>query len=195
MAGVKSVAVPVACTLAVCALIAAALAALVPGVGGFRVALVNSVCIGMTAHLLIRGGWHLFWHGDEPPALGMTVLCVASVLIAIWVGGHAAAALLGESADWLSGDAGGVRIAALLATIGGTASVTGVIWLRQYLAALRLQAQLDDRFRRIHRSTIVNMDHVEAAGRDDTGRLRLCLRSRPERLLVSRVHADLFRPM
>lgn len=58
-----------------------------------------------------------------------------------------------------------------------------------------LAPQLDDRFRRIHRGTIVNMDHVEAAVRDDTGRLRLCLRSRPERLLVSRVHADLFRPM
>lgn len=58
-----------------------------------------------------------------------------------------------------------------------------------------LAPQLDERFRRIHRSTIVNMDHVEAAVRDDTGRLRLCLRSRPERLLVSRVHADLFRPM
>lgn len=58
-----------------------------------------------------------------------------------------------------------------------------------------LAPQLDDRFRRIHRGTIVNMDHVEAAVRDDSGRLRLSLRSRPERLLVSRVHADLFRPM
>lgn len=65
--------------------------------------------------------------------------------------------------------------------------------LRTSLSALA--PQLDDRFRRIHRSTIVNMDHVEVAVRDDTGRLRLCLRSRPERLLVSRVHADLFRPM
>lgn len=143
MAGVRSLAVAVACTLGVCILIAAVLAALVPGVGGFGAALVNSVCIGLTAHLLIQGGWHLFWHGDEPPALGMTLLCVGSVLVAIWVGGHTAAMLLGDSADWLSGDTGGVRIAALLATIGGTASMTGVIWLRQYLAALRLQAQLE----------------------------------------------------
>lgn len=58
-----------------------------------------------------------------------------------------------------------------------------------------LAPQLDDRFRRIHRATIVNMDHVQAAVRDDSGRLRLSLHSRPERLLVSRVHADLFRPM
>lgn len=58
-----------------------------------------------------------------------------------------------------------------------------------------LAQQLDDRFRRIHRGTIVNMDHVEAALRDDTGKLRLSLRSRPERLLVSRLHTDLFRPM
>jgi hypothetical protein len=139
----RSVAVAVACTLAVCVLIAAALAALVPGVGGFRVALVNSLCIGMTAHLLIHGGWHLFWHGDEPPVAGMMLLCVASVLAAIWVGGQAAAALLGEPADWLSGDAGGIRVAALLATIGGTTTMTGVIWLRQYLTALRLRAQLE----------------------------------------------------
>jgi len=142
MAGVKSFVAAVAGTLAVCVLIAAALAALVPDMGGFRVALVNSVCIGMTAHLLIHGGWHLFWQGKEPPVLGMTVLCVASMLIAIWVGGHAAATLLGDSADWLSSDAGGIRIASLLATIGGTASMTGMIWLRQYLASLRLQAQL-----------------------------------------------------
>nr|MBF0683620.1 response regulator transcription factor [Pseudomonas sp.] len=58
-----------------------------------------------------------------------------------------------------------------------------------------LAPQLDDRFRRIHRSTIVNMDHVEAAVRDDAGRLRLCLRARAERLLVSRLHTDIFRPM
>jgi len=143
MAGVRSLVVAVACTLAICTLIAAVLAALVPDVGGFGAALVNSVCIGLTAHLLIHSGWRLFWHGDEPPALGMALLCIVSVLVAIWVGGHVAAVLLDDSADWLSGDAGGVRIASLLATIGGTASMTGVMWLRQYLAALRLQAQLE----------------------------------------------------
>jgi len=58
-----------------------------------------------------------------------------------------------------------------------------------------LAPQLDERFRRIHRATLVNMDHVEAAVRDESGRLRLSLRTRPERLLVSRVHADIFRPM
>lgn len=139
----KSVSMAVAGTLAACVLIATVLGVMVPDMGGFRVALVNSLCIGMTAHLLIHGGWHFFWHGKEPPVLGMTVLCVASMLFALWAGGHAAAALLGDSAEWLSGDAGGIRIAALLATIGGTGSMTGVIWLRQYMAALRLQAQLE----------------------------------------------------
>nr|MBF0683621.1 histidine kinase [Pseudomonas sp.] len=143
MAGLRSFALATAGTLAVCTLIAAGLAALVPAVGGFHAALVNSVCIGMIAHMLIHGGWRWLWHGGEPPALGMTLLCVASVLVAIWLGAHAAAVILGKPAAWLSSNAGGVRIAALLATIGGTTSVAGVIWLRQYLAALRLRAQLE----------------------------------------------------
>jgi len=59
-----------------------------------------------------------------------------------------------------------------------------------------LQAQLPPgRFQQIHRSTVVNMDEVAAATRDDAGRLSLSLRNRPERLPVSRIYADLFRQM
>ena len=59
-----------------------------------------------------------------------------------------------------------------------------------------LQAQLPPgRFQQIHRGTVVNMDEVTAATRDDAGRLSLTLRSRPERLPVSRIYADLFRQM
>jgi DNA-binding LytR/AlgR family response regulator len=56
--------------------------------------------------------------------------------------------------------------------------------------------QLDPaQFWQIHRGTVVNIDHVSAAVRDDSGRLRLTLRGRTETLPVSRVYAHLFRQM
>jgi DNA-binding LytR/AlgR family response regulator len=59
-----------------------------------------------------------------------------------------------------------------------------------------LLAQLPpERFRQIHRGTVVNMAEVAAAVRDDAGRLALRLKQRKESLAVSRVYADLFRQM
>jgi DNA-binding LytR/AlgR family response regulator len=58
-----------------------------------------------------------------------------------------------------------------------------------------VQAFLPGRFQQIHRSTVANMDEVAATTRDDTGRLSLSLRNRPERLPVSHIYADLFRQM
>ena len=59
-----------------------------------------------------------------------------------------------------------------------------------------LLAQLpQDRFRQIHRGTVVNMAEVVAAVRDDTGRLSLRLKQRKEALPVSRVFAEQFRQM
>ena len=59
-----------------------------------------------------------------------------------------------------------------------------------------LLAQLPrDRFRQIHRGTVVNLAEVAAAVRDDTGRLSLRLKRRKETLPVSRVFAELFRQM
>lgn len=52
-----------------------------------------------------------------------------------------------------------------------------------------------DRFVQIHRSTVVNLDHVRAAVRDDSGRVLLDLNGRPERLLVSRLYSPLFKAM
>lgn len=51
-----------------------------------------------------------------------------------------------------------------------------------------------DRFRQIHRGTIVNLAEVAAATRDESGRLSVRLKHRKESLPVSRVFADLFRP-
>jgi DNA-binding LytR/AlgR family response regulator len=59
-----------------------------------------------------------------------------------------------------------------------------------------LLPQLDpDQFWQIHRGTVVNLRHVQAALRDDAGKLTLRLRERPEQLAVSRVFAHLFRQM
>jgi DNA-binding LytR/AlgR family response regulator len=52
-----------------------------------------------------------------------------------------------------------------------------------------------DRFRQIHRGTVVNLAEVAAAVRDDTGRVSLRLKQRKETLAVSRVYAELFRQM
>jgi DNA-binding LytR/AlgR family response regulator len=59
-----------------------------------------------------------------------------------------------------------------------------------------LAAQLPPaRFRQIHRGTIVNVDEIAAAVRDESGRLSLTLRQRRETLAVSRVYAEQFKAM
>jgi DNA-binding LytR/AlgR family response regulator len=58
-----------------------------------------------------------------------------------------------------------------------------------------LGPQLPEGFQQVHRGTIVNLRHVAAAVRDETGRVTLRLRDRKETLAVSRVYADLFRAM
>ncbi len=64
------------------------------------------------------------------------------------------------------------------------------------LALRELLPQLPEgRFAQVHRGTIVNLAAVEAAVRDETGRLSLKLRERKEMLPVSRVYAELFRQM
>ena len=63
-------------------------------------------------------------------------------------------------------------------------------------ALKELLAQLpQDRFRQIHRGTVVNLAEVAAAVRDDSGRYSLRLKQRKETLAVSRVFADQFRQM
>ena len=50
-------------------------------------------------------------------------------------------------------------------------------------------------FRQVHRGTIVNMHAVASAHRDDQGRVTLKLKGRDGTVPVSRVFADLFKPM
>jgi len=64
-------------------------------------------------------------------------------------------------------------------------------------ASLRdLIAQLPpERFRQIHRGTVVNLDEIAAAVRDEAGRISIALKGRKEKLAVSRVFAHLFKQM
>ncbi len=67
-------------------------------------------------------------------------------------------------------------------------------WVR---APLReLLPQLDpERFWQVHRSTVVHIDAVARAARQENGTVLLELRQRPERLTVSRVHAGRFKAL
>ena len=70
---------------------------------------------------------------------------------------------------------------------------------QEYLVRISLREllpQLDtDRFWQVHRGHIVHVDAIERVQRDDTGKLTLRLRRRPERLAVSRMYGHLFRAM
>jgi DNA-binding LytR/AlgR family response regulator len=67
-------------------------------------------------------------------------------------------------------------------------------WVR--MALKELLPQLDpDRFWQVHRSTVVHVDAVLRAHRQENGQVLLELRARPERLTVSRVHAGRFKAL
>lgn len=67
-------------------------------------------------------------------------------------------------------------------------------WVRVSLR--ELLPQLDaERFWQVHRSTVVHIDAVARALRQENGTVQLTLRSRPEKLTVSRVHAIRFKAL
>ena len=64
------------------------------------------------------------------------------------------------------------------------------------MAIREQQAQLDPaRFWQIHRSTIVRVDAIDRASRDDSGRVTLTLKHLQQRLTVSKPYTHLFRQM
>ncbi len=70
---------------------------------------------------------------------------------------------------------------------------------QEYLVRISLREllpQLDpQRFWQVHRGHIVHADAIERVHRDETGKLTLRLRRRPERLAVSRMYGHLFKAM
>ena len=69
----------------------------------------------------------------------------------------------------------------------------------EYLIRIPLKdllPQLDGgRFWQVHRGTVVRSDVIEQVTRDESGKLHLQLRGRPERLPVSRLYAHLFKAL
>ena len=64
------------------------------------------------------------------------------------------------------------------------------------VAISELEAQLDPAlFTRIHRSTLINLQHVHATRRDDTGRLFVRMKNHTRELPVSRAYHDVFARM
>jgi DNA-binding LytR/AlgR family response regulator len=70
---------------------------------------------------------------------------------------------------------------------------------REYLirTSLReLMPRLDaSRFWQIHRGTVVRADAIASAQRDESGKVTLSLQGRPDKLVVSRLYAHLFKAM
>ncbi|PIM54136.1 DNA-binding response regulator [Roseateles chitinivorans] len=70
---------------------------------------------------------------------------------------------------------------------------------QEYLVRVSLREllpQLDpQRFWQVHRGHIVHVDAIDRVHRDDTGKLTLRLRHRPERLAVSRMYGHLFKAL
>lgn len=61
---------------------------------------------------------------------------------------------------------------------------------------LELSAQLDpERFWQVHRGTLINVDHLQSARRDDNARLFLKMRGHDRELPVSRAYLHLFKAM
>jgi DNA-binding LytR/AlgR family response regulator len=123
--------------------------------------------------------------------------------------------VIGAEAAGAGADPGDARLNIIRAAVGNTVRMIAVEEVCYFQAADKytsvvtrdaevlirtplkeLLAQLpQDRFRQIHRSTVVNLAEVSAAVRDDAGRLSLRLRQRKETLPVSRVYAEQFRQM
>lgn len=70
---------------------------------------------------------------------------------------------------------------------------------REYLIRTPLKEMVQkldmNRFWQVHRSAIVNIDEIASVNRDDTGHQVISLKSRPEKLIVSRIYAHLFKAM
>jgi len=70
---------------------------------------------------------------------------------------------------------------------------------REYLIRIALRELLPrldpGRFWQIHRGTVVRADAIASAEREDSGRVTLRLQGRPEKLVVSRLHAPRFKAM
>jgi DNA-binding LytR/AlgR family response regulator len=123
--------------------------------------------------------------------------------------------LLGAHPDAAQGTAGAPRLEVIQASVGNTVhmvAVEDVLYFeaadkyvrvvtaqREHLIRISLRElipQLDpQQFWQVHRGLVVRARAISSATRDESGKVTLVLRDRPERLTASRLYAHLFKGM
>ncbi|MBV1776586.1 LytTR family DNA-binding domain-containing protein [Burkholderiaceae bacterium DAT-1] len=117
--------------------------------------------------------------------------------------GHAAPLLSSPKLSWIRASIGqDIHMVAVedVCYFQSTDKYTSVITAdSEYLIRTplkELMEQLDpDFFWQVHRSTVINVREIREAKRDATGKVTLFLRSRAEKIAVSRAYSHLFRQM
>ena len=93
----------------------------------------------------------------------------------------------------------GVQTCALPISSAADKYVRVVTAQRDYLIRTSLREllpQLDaQQFWQVHRGTVVRADAIATAVRDDTGKVALTLRGHADKLVASRLYAQLFKAM
>lgn len=97
-----------------------------------------SQCIGLSVAAIVLGGRHLLWPGRPPHPAGMVALAVAGTVAGFLVGHRLGAWVLGMPPD--HGRWQAARVPALVTTVLATVAATAFLWMRERMAALRLQA-------------------------------------------------------
>lgn len=139
-------------------------------------------------------------NSGDAPALGAAVEQLRALLAAPGLGAAAPAAMpLGVIQAGVGSTLHMVPVAEVLYFEAADKYVRVVTAEREHLIRLPLRELLPQLppglFWQIHRGTVVRCDAVATVTRDETGKVHLTLRGRPEHLVVSRMYAHLFRAM
>lgn len=138
--------------------------------------------------------------GGDAPALGTAVDQLRALLAAGGLAGsRAAAAPLSVIQAGVGNTLHMVPVDEVLYFEAADKYVRVITATHEHLIRVPLRELLPQlppgRFWQIHRGTVVRSDAIDTVTRDEAGKLHLTLRSRPERLVVSRMYAHLFRAM
>lgn len=127
-----------------------------------------------------------------------TILPMVMVALSLWGAygafGHLAVALGG----WAAGVGAALAHERYVTAVRGASYVRVITAERECLVrtSLRELPQLDgQRFSQVHRGTVVPADAIATAVRDEFGKVRIASRGHPDKLVASRLYANLFRAM
>lgn len=137
--------------------------------------------------------------GGDAPALGAAVDQLRALLGAAGVASAPAAAPLSVLQAGVGSTLHMVPVGDVLYFEAADKYVRVITAEREHLLRISLRELVPQlppgRFWQIHRGTVVRSDAVNTVTRDEAGKLHLSLRNRPEKLVVSRMYAHLFRAM